>query len=155
MNQQKFTDKQVIGKLICVNRMHRTVTENQIGQLKIHRSQHQMLMTVEKHEGISQKEIAAIMEISPAAVAVTLRKLERAGLVERQTSFDDSRVNNISLTEKGRELAQHTGELFGSIDAAMLASFSEQERQTLCELLDKLKGNLKAQFECLRKDDIA
>lgn len=147
MSQQKFTDRQVIGKLICVNRMHRTITENKVGQLGIHRSQHHMLMTIGKEEGISQKEIAEKMEISPAAVAVTLRKLEVSGLIERQTSADDSRVNNISLTEKGREIANHTSELFGGIDAAMLAGFTDEERETLCGLLDKLKSNLKAQFE--------
>lgn len=149
MSQQKFTDRQVIGKLICVNRMHRTITENKVGQLGIHRSQHHMLMAIGNREGISQKEIAEKMEISPAAVAVTLKKLEVAGFIERSTSADDSRVNNIHLTEKGREITKITSELFGGIDAAMLESFTDEERETLCSLLDKLKGNLKAQFECL------
>lgn len=157
MEEQRLSNRRVIRKLICVNRMHMTVTENYVRQLGVHRSQHHMLMAIGAYSGISQKEIAQHMEISPAAVAVSLKKLELSGLIKKQSSSGDSRVNNIRLTEKGIEMAQKSCDTFEAIDAYILRDFSDEEKQTLCDLLDRMKNNLKAlepsdTFEDIGKD---
>ncbi len=141
-NMEHITDKQVVRKLIGINRNHMKITENSVRKLGIHRSQHHMLMTIGRNKGISQKDLAEKMEISTAAVAVTIKKLEQAGLVIRESGELDSRINNISLTEAGEKLCEDTAQLFGAIDSAMLEGFTEEERATLCALLDKLKDNL-------------
>lgn len=157
MDNSKFSDRQVIRRLICVNRMHMTVTENSVRQLGVHRSQHHMLMAIGAKSGISQKDIATHMEISPAAVAVALKKLESAGLVERQASEDDSRINNIRLTQLGEDITKQSRDAFDAIDASILKDFSDEDKETLCTLLDRMKQNLKelspsCEFEDLRKD---
>ncbi len=139
---ENITDKQLVRKLIGINRLHMKITENSVRQLNIHRSQHHMLMTIGRNSGISQKDLAGLMEISTAAVAVTVKKLEQAGLIVRETGEGDSRINNLSLTEKGKKMCEDTSQKFNDIDRAMLKDFSDSERKTLAELLDKLRSNL-------------
>ena len=138
----RITDKQLVRRLIAINRMHMKCTENSVSSLGIHRSQHHMLMHISHNSGINQKDLANQMEISTAAVAVTVKKLEQAGLIKRTSPGNDSRINNLSLTEKGEQIVKDTAEEFSRIDECMLKGITDSERQTLWEILDKLKTNL-------------
>ena len=69
----------------------------------LYRVQHQLLMCVYKYPDASQKELARIQNVSTAAVAVTLKKLEKGGYVGRIVDRDDNRYNKIRITEKGRK----------------------------------------------------
>ena len=60
------------------DRMHRRLFEkNVVQRLGIHRSQHMMLMSISCFGSCSQKDIAARLDISPAAAAVTRRQSRR------------------------------------------------------------------------------
>ncbi|MBQ3927319.1 MAG: MarR family transcriptional regulator, partial [Clostridia bacterium] len=82
-------------------------------------------------------------EISPAAVATTLKKLEHAGLVERRTNAEDARFNRIDLTDKGREIVSKTKILFRQIDEEMFKDLTQEEMQNLSATLAKLVQALK------------
>ena len=92
-----------VGLLIRVMRRHHACVERRIGDLGIHHGQHRMLMQLAKRqEDIpSQKELAEIMGISPAAVTATLKKLEREEYISRSMTDEDNRKNEIRITEKG------------------------------------------------------
>ena len=102
--QEKY--RKCIHLFLKCNRLHHALIESKVSALGLHRSQHTMLLTINHIGNISQKELAQSMEISPAAVTVTLKKLEAQGYIERSSSSSDSRVNNITITEKGREITQ-------------------------------------------------
>ena len=63
-------------KFLAVLKLHNALVENKISNLGLHRSQHQMLLTIKYNDHICQKDLAGHLEISPAAAAVTLKKLE-------------------------------------------------------------------------------
>ncbi len=92
---------------------------------------------------ISQKDIAKHFEISPAAVAVSLKKLETGGYIKRKCSQNDNRYNEIQITEKGKEIVDYSHSLFEEIDAETFNGINDEEKQTLVSLLDKVMSNLK------------
>ena len=49
-------------------------------------------------------DIAGRLQLAPHALSPMLRRLELAGLVQRQVDGTDGRVVNVSLTTQGREL---------------------------------------------------
>ena len=95
------------------------------------------------HDKISQRDIAEHFEISPAAVAVSLKKLELGGYIARKTSDNDSRYNEIEITKKGKEIVDFSHSIFEDIDNKTFADMSEEEKLTLLSLLDKVLTNLK------------
>jgi hypothetical protein len=107
-----------------------------------------MLLTINFNGNISQKELAKRMEISPAAVTVTLKKLEAQGFIERAQSEDDSRVNNITVTEKGRDIICQTGAIFDEVDEKTFAGFSEEELEEFLSYLRRVSSNLKTASGC-------
>lgn len=124
------------------NRLHHAKVESQVSALGLHRSQHGMLLTVNFNPNISQKELAKRMEISSAAVTVTLKKLEAQGFIKRFALERDSRVNNIIVTEKGKEIIEKTGAIFEELDAKTFEGFSDEELDILLGYLSRISHNL-------------
>ena len=143
----------VFREMIHVDRMHRCVVERFLVAFGIHRSQHMTLMYLSRQEDCpSQKQIAEHFRISPASVAVTLKKLEEAGYIERESSEDDSRFNNIKITAKGRNIIDKSKELFEETDYEMFSSFTEEDYEAFRKCLEKMTSGLTAYSEKL--DDI-
>ena len=71
------SNEAVIGKMMCVHRLHRRALEKQLQTTGIYRAQHRTLMHLAKNPGISQTELAKSLEVTTATVTVTLKKLEQ------------------------------------------------------------------------------
>lgn len=134
--------KSVMHLFLKCNRLHHAKVESQVSALGLHRSQHGMLLTVNFNSNISQKELAKRMEISPAAVTVTLKKLEAQGFIKRFALESDTRVNNIEVTEKGKDIIEKTGAIFEKSDAETFDGFSDEELDTLLSYLSRISQNL-------------
>ena len=143
--KETISPREVQHKLMSVNRLHRATLNAKISETGIHGSQHMTLMYLNRcRDKISQKDIAEHFEISPAAVAVSLKKLEAGGYIVRKTSDNDSRYNEIEITEKGKEIVDFSHSIFEDIDNKTFKGMSEEEKQTLVLLLDKVTNNLKS-----------
>lgn len=125
------------------DRVHRRLFEKHaVEAFGIHRSQHMMLMYISKNENASQRQIAEAFNVSAAAVAVTLKKLESLGFINRVSSKSDSRRNHISISQKGMEVIEETKHIFGAIDRLMFKNFSDDEIELLRALLQRMYDNL-------------
>ena len=135
-----------VGLFIRIMRRHHACVERRIGDLEIHHSQHRVLMQLAKQEGEipSQKELAERLGISSAAVATTLKRLEKEGYVTRGATHGDSRKNRIRLTAKGNEKVAEGCGVFEAVDRAVFDGFSKEELDVLLSLLQRIDGNLDA-----------
>ncbi len=111
----------------------------------IHHSQHRMLMHLARREqSPSQKELAEHMGISPAAVANTLKKLEKEGYITRAATDEDNRRNAIRITDQGLAKVAESREIFDAVDRAMFEGMNEEELLTLSALVHRIDENLDA-----------
>ena len=79
---------------------HRRIFEQLVQQTTgISHSHHLLLMQLHFQDFKSQKEIAKHLNISPAAVTMSLKKLEAEGYVEKNINPEDTRFNFVSLTD--------------------------------------------------------
>ncbi len=132
----------------CTNRLHMKVFDKCLGSMNIRRSQHRILMYLARNgTAVSQKDIATEFEISPAAVAVTLKKLEQSGFIERAAHENDSRYNSVSITAKGLDIVNATREAFYKVDMFMFESLTTDELDALSTSLSKMHNSLKKMYE--------
>ena len=133
----------VIEKFIATDRLHHTLLEKQVSKGSLHRSQHHFLLYIYKSgRPLTQKEIAEHFEVSPAAVAVALKKLENSKLVIRDASKEDMRCNRVRVTEKGIKTLQETKTLVDKVDSNMFKDFSAEELTLFYQCLEKIQKNL-------------
>lgn len=119
----------------------------------VYRSQHRLLMILGKHPDCSQTELAERLEISPAAVAVSLKKLEKSGFISRQCQKNDNRVNQVVITEKGWEIIDQSVQYFKEMDKAFLKDFSLEELRQLEAFLERMIKNGEDYYKALLKQE--
>ncbi|MBQ8598435.1 MAG: MarR family transcriptional regulator [Lachnospiraceae bacterium] len=132
-----------------VDRSIKRSIEKKVEGTGVYRSQHRMLMILGCHPEISQTELAEKLEISPAAVAVSLKKLEKSGYISRQCNENDNRVNDVTVTEKGRLTIEVSVEYFKEMESALMKDFTMEELQILESYFRRIIANGEAYYQDL------
>lgn len=120
----------------------RRTIEKCVAATGVYRSQHQMLMSLGRNPDCSQMELAQFLDITPAAVTTTIKKLEKGGYITRLVCEEDNRVNKISITEKGQEVIEQSIRIFSEVEKKALQDFSEEEMKQLNDFLIRIRKNL-------------
>lgn len=94
--------------------------------------------------GCDQKEFSEALGVSPATVAVSIKRMERAGLVRKTPDPRDLRRNHLVITDKGLRLVDDCMQAFQHIDAGTFQGFSEEERKQMNGYYHRMIQNLKA-----------
>ena len=105
-----------------------------------------VLRILARQDGLSQRALQEGLGIQPGSLSELVTKLEDKGLLTREQDGEDKRRVLLRLTDAGREAA---GQAPSPAERdARFAALTEEERDTLRTLLDKLLGGAK-------KDDAA
>ncbi len=140
MPEQKLAH--AIEMTIKNDHMHKQLIDSCVRDIGVQHTQHRILMHISRNGTLpSQKKLAEHLKITPAAVTLSLKKLERDGFIYR-TLGQDNRFNELKLTEKGRSLAERTRDAFSSIDKHLFDGFTEEELDVYISFLEKIKGNM-------------
>ena len=131
-----------LKSLMKIFRLHRLAIERRVRQTGVYRSQHQILMFIAANPDATQKEIARLHETSPATIAVSLKKLEKAGYIRRVVDQEDNRCNRLQVTEKGQLVVNQSHIIFRQIEEEMFAGFSQEDFRDLDQLLGRINGNI-------------
>lgn len=130
-------------KYMRINRLHRSAVENKFAGYKIHRSQHGLLMYLSHADKMpTQKELADRFEVSPAAIATSMKRLEADGYIKREINENDTRQNMISITDKGREVVEFSKSTFEELDRKTYGCLTEDELLCLDRILTKMLNSL-------------
>ena len=134
--------KQTMIKISMISKLHREVFEKNISSLGVHQSQHRLLMYLSRcKETPRQKDISEHFKVSPAAIAVSLKKLEKGGFIEK-SSGTDARANKIIITDKGKDIVKASRNMFKDVDKNVFSSIDEDELKSLNATLDMIIRNL-------------
>ena len=136
----------LIGKMILITKEHRTAVNRYVEKNDLQKSQHRLLLVlshlIEESSNVSQRDLAESLNVTPAAVAVTLKKLEKNGIVSKTTSETDNRYNELSITEKGRQIVKDSKKAFRSTDMQIFKDFTTEEMEQLLSFLGRMEANL-------------
>jgi DNA-binding MarR family transcriptional regulator len=92
---------------------------------------------IARNPGITPGELAGILKVSKPTVANLLSGLERKGLIEREKSEEDARVQHIRLAEGAREIVEYRSSMYGLMARRLRKALSADECGTIARLLKK------------------
>jgi len=107
-----------------------------IAHLKLTPDQFTVMRTLLEHEGVTQRELAQLISSDPNTVASLVHRMEKAGLLERQTHRADRRANRLRLKPRGRGKYQKARAIAIALQAEVLDSLPETRRETFLADLD-------------------
>lgn len=130
-----------------LNHAHRAAVQNELNAAGLREVGHPMLLTIlESGDANSpchaQRDLAELLHISPAAVANSLKSLEKSGYIRREPGQQDARRNRVILTEKGVQAVAGCRNAFHRVSARMMSGFSEEEFQQLAQFQRRMMDNL-------------
>lgn len=105
--------------------------------------QHRMLICLIDNDGATAGFLAKKLNISPATASVSVKKMEKAGFIQKKPDENDSRIIRLYATEKAKETAGRVFLMFRKADDAMLKDFSEYEKTQFKSYLERAIENLK------------
>jgi DNA-binding MarR family transcriptional regulator len=129
-------------KLKDIHHQQANLAQLALNTIGLHFGQPRILFTIAHLQGASQKEIADRLHVTPASLATSLKRLQKAGFLARSIDDHDQRINKIELTEKGHRVIRICKLQMDSIDQLMQRNFSPEEQDQLISFLDRLSANL-------------
>lgn len=137
-----FNDDYLIHRLYVMMRLFTKTLNDSISPYGLYSSEWTVLNYLIHHDGLLQADIAAALEIEPAAISKTLSKMEKKGLITK--SFQqDKREKYISLTPAAKELFPTLAEAVRTHRHTALNTVPEEHLrlmlQTICTMTDNLK----------------
>ena len=109
-------------------------------------SQDRILLMLMKAGNMTQKELTENMDIRPGSASEVLSKLENAGLITRTENGEDRRTVDVAITDEGRSKAQQAAREREARRGEMLSALSQDEKDTLLELLEKLNADWRGRY---------
>lgn len=134
--------RETAGMFRRVNRTMARLIDRTVSMTKVYRGQHQVLMHIAHHPNASQAEIAECMEISPAALAVSLKKLEKGGYIVRSADSADERKKHIEMTGPGNDIVAISHTIFMETENQMFQGFSKEEIEDVNNYMKRMLKNL-------------
>ena len=132
-----------------LNKAHRSAVQAELNSAGLSEVGHPMLVSIlqsaeEGPEGQcqAQRELADLLHVSPAAVANSLKCLERDGYIRREPWRGDARRNRVILTEKGGAAVRGCREAIIRVSTRMMAGFSPEELALLAQFQRRMLDNL-------------
>jgi DNA-binding MarR family transcriptional regulator len=121
---------------LAMNKLYRGLLKN----LKITYPQYLVLLVLWETDDLNVSAIGERLFLDSATLTPLLKRMETAGLIERNRAPQDERNVIVSLTEKGHALKQKAGAVVNGVFCATHCSL--EELRTATKLLTNLRKNL-------------
>ncbi|MBR6242274.1 MAG: MarR family transcriptional regulator [Ruminococcus sp.] len=104
----------------------------------LHFGQIAIMSTIGQNENCTQAVIAEQLGVTPASVATSTKRLQKAGLITKTIDSGNLRCKRLALTEKGRDAIEHHINQFKEYDETVFSVLTDEEKDTLLLLLRKV-----------------
>lgn len=95
-----------------------------------------------RHEDIFQRDLEKQFQLRRSSATNALQIMERNGLIQRLPVASDARLKKLVLTPYAVELDQRIREAIEQTEARLVQGLTQQETETLWNLLNKIRLNL-------------
>src|SRR3981189_268521 len=135
--------RQLIAQLVESSRLLRNYIDHRAKDRGTTRAQWIVLFRLREQEGLSQVDLADVLELQPISLVRLLDRLVEHGLLERRHDPKDRRTNRLFLTRAGRQLADDRGGRRDPIAADVLQEIPDAVIETSLEALKDIKERIK------------
>jgi DNA-binding MarR family transcriptional regulator len=125
-----------------VARLLRTAFDRRVKSLGLTRSQWWVLNHLYRNDGITQSELADILEVERATLGRLLDRLETKGWVRREGHADDRRAKRVFLTEEVEPALKAMRAAAAELRRDALSGISAEDQSRFVDALLAVKANL-------------
>lgn len=135
-------ERTLLDLLTDMTQLHTAYVNHSLARWGIHSGQGAILSALGILGSCSQKDLADFRQVSPATISVMLGRMETKGLISRAPSEEGGKRNQISLTEKGAQIADEMAATMPAENAGIFEGLSQEDMETAARLFLIIRENL-------------
>lgn len=139
--------RQLVAQLVETSRLLRNHIDQRAKGRGTTRAQWIVLFRLRQQEGLSQVDLADVLELQPISLVRLLDRLVEHKLLERKPDPADRRANKLFLTAKGRQLVDDLDSLRDDIATDVLSDVSKTAIEATLQTLIDMKARIKTTGE--------
>lgn len=139
---KKNFDKSLGFAIHDVARLLRWSFDRQSAHLGLTRAQWSVLAHLSRSDGVQQKTLAQVMDITPITLARHLDNLEVDAWIERRDDPDDRRAKRVYLNAKARPMLDALSSLSQKVRTTALQGVSPEDEDRFMDVLLRIRENL-------------
>jgi DNA-binding MarR family transcriptional regulator len=136
--------RQLIAQLVESSRLLRNLIDHRAKSRGTTRAQWIVLFRLRQQEGLSQVDLADVLELQPISLVRLLDRLVEHGLLERRHDPKDRRANRLFLTASGRQLVDDLDSLRDAIATDVMHDMPATTVETTLHALRDIKDRIKS-----------
>jgi len=125
-----------------VARLLRTEFDRRVRSMGLTRSQWWVLVHLFRHDGVTQSELAEILDIEKASLGRLLDRLESNDWIQRVACEQDRRAKRVFLTDEVTPAVKDMRDRGAELRRDAMAGLSREERERFVDCLLHIKANL-------------
>jgi DNA-binding MarR family transcriptional regulator len=138
-------DRDPLCVLSDVARLMRTRADALARTQGMTRAQWMILVRLERQPGMSQNELAALIEVEPITVGRLIDRLEGRGFVERRPDASDRRIWRLHLTDSATPMLKEIDKARTQLNSLLVDGIGGKSLDTAIDCLLEMKANLTAE----------
>ncbi len=139
----KRPERGVIGPRVnMASKLLRNRFNKVAGEEGLFSGQHHIIITLRHEEGITLSRLAEILGITPATASVSVKRMEKAGFIEKKPDENDARTIRLYLTEKGEAATENIKKKMAFQESDITSELCDEEKLLLSDMLDKIIDNM-------------
>lgn len=97
---------------------------------------------IQSREGLSQRDLASLMNINDSSAMRLIDRLEREGWIRRERSPEDRRILNVYMTDRGSELMEKALPLGIEFNRLLVKDIEPEKVRIFLEVQQKMYENV-------------
>jgi len=137
---------EVMRRIEKINLLRRIQGQQAHREMGLYQGQLPVLDYIRKNPDCNQVDIANKLHVTPATIAISTKRMEKAGLLTKRVDEDNLRCKRLTITELGRSKCEEAFASYHKSNEALFQGFSDAELEQLGSYLDRLLVNLAQQM---------
>ena len=138
---------ELMGKLHKLELVHQLAHRRGAQEHGLYFGQMPVLDFIAANPGCTQVQVADHLRVSPASIALSTKRLQKAGYLTKEVDAENLRCKRLYISEEGQRACAMCRERLDQIDTVAFQGFSEEELEAFSSFLDRITLNMTGETE--------
>lgn len=143
--------QEILREIGMIARALDSISNIEFKEHALTKGQYLYLVRICEHPGIIQEKVAEMIKVDRSTAARAIQKLELNGFIEKKEDDHNKKIKKLFPTEKGKSVYPFIRRENKHSDAVALKGFSESEAETILALLQRVRSNVEADWDFVKK----
>ncbi|MBB4826380.1 DNA-binding MarR family transcriptional regulator [Sporosarcina luteola] len=143
--------KEILREIGMIARALDSISNLEFKEVELTKGQYLYLVRVCENPGIIQEKVAEMIKVDRTTASRAIKKLETNGFIEKRDDEQNKKIKKLFPTEKGKAIYPIIKQENDHSNQVALAGFSDEEIETIYQLLHRVRQNVEIDWEYVKK----